>query len=70
VNIITDQKSDKRYVVIAIIAMKKNINVDQLRKSYNADIIFSKANRLYLCKEIINAEFQDLPNTEKLNKIE
>ena len=49
---------DDRYQVLAEIPITSNINIEALKKSYNADTILQNNDTYYPCRKLIDAEIE------------
>ena len=50
----------KRYLVKGHEEIHNEINMEKVKKTWNADITIRKGNILYLCTKIQDAEFEDI----------
>ncbi len=49
---------DDRYQVLAEIPITSDINIEALKKSYNADTILQNNDTYYPCRKLIDAEIE------------
>jgi len=49
---------DDRYQVLAEIPITSTINIEALKKSYNADTILQNNDTYYPCRKLIDAEIE------------
>ena len=49
---------DDRYQVLAEIPITSDINIEALKKSYNADTILQNNDPYYPCRKLIDAEIE------------
>jgi|TARA_Y100000310_G_scaffold236736_1_gene239976 hypothetical protein len=57
--------NDTLYIVYGKVPITTELSIEELRKGYNTDIILRKDNLYYMCDEIIEAEFEEIPKVDK-----
>ena len=51
----------KGYIVLGVVSVNTSFSTEELKSQWRlADTILRKDNELYICSEIINAEFYDI----------
>jgi len=51
---------DKKWIVVAIIETSRVEDPKQEKEKWNADIILRKGSSYYFCKEVLDAEFEEI----------
>lgn len=51
---------DKKYIILGSVIIQPTVDMEILKKQWNATNILKRGNELYLCIKILDAEFKDI----------
>ena len=51
---------DNRYIILGTVSANESYNPEEIKRQWSADTVLRNGDKLYIVKNIINAEFEDI----------